>query len=85
MVKAGFTDDYDGYEEFGGMGPLSEMANATRAAWQADGTVPDDLKLLRGSLFFEFRRWRHFGTEPDAAAERYHKALVNKMRELVGE
>jgi hypothetical protein len=35
---------------------------------------------LRTCLFFEQRRWRHFGDEPDEEAMEYIRSVVQKIR-----
>jgi hypothetical protein len=74
----------DGYRVYGGFEPLAAVAEPALVAWRADGRLPDDLTALRACLFFEHRRWRHYGYEPDEEAQRYHASLVGKIREVVG-
>ncbi|MEY4182682.1 MAG: hypothetical protein RLZZ217_1308 [Planctomycetota bacterium] len=41
------------------------------------------MRDLRACLFFEQRRWRHFGDEPDAEAMADIRGLVEAIRERV--
>lgn len=46
--------------------------------WNADPPIRQvgDLITTRAALFFDQRRWRHFGYEPEGEAEVYIRALV---------
>lgn len=78
------SSTYFGYDRHGGVEGLGHLANAIARAWTDGGRLPDDLLALRGALFFESRRWHHFGYEPDPAAEAYVRALVAMIRQLSG-
>ncbi len=69
-----FALTFDGYEAFGNA--LVEISNRHMNA----GTVPSTLEELRGCLFFEQRRWRHFGEAPDERALRHIRALLAEIR-----
>lgn len=60
-----------------------EIANAVAAAFARDHKVPGTLSLddLRACLFFEQRRWRHFGEIPDEHAMAYIRRLIEATRE----
>jgi hypothetical protein len=75
---------YSGYERHGGFDPLGERANRMLARWQADAVLPVDVDDLRGALFFEARRWRHFGELPDGEDEKYIRALLAQLRTSSG-
>jgi hypothetical protein len=62
-----FALTYDGYESWGSFEKCAEVANAGRCA---------TLTELRTCLFFEQRRWRHFGESPDREAMKYIRGLV---------
>jgi hypothetical protein len=71
-----FAHTFDGYKQWGSFERCAEIANARDHS---------SLDQLRTCLFFEARRWRHFGEEPDAAAESYWRDLVSAIRgELQG-
>lgn len=48
-----------------------------------EGVLPSSITELRTCLFFEQRRWRHYGFDPDEQAMEYILALVDRMREEV--
>lgn len=72
---APFALTFDGYKRFGNA--LGDLANKHSTA----RTVPADLAEARACLFFEQRRWRHFGETPDEASMKHIHALVECIRE----
>ena len=69
-----FAVTFDGYEHWGSFELCADIANARKH---------DTLSELRTCLFFEMRRWHHFGEAPDRAAEKYHRSLIAMIREKV--
>jgi len=69
-----FAATFDGYRHCGGFHECAEIANAGQ---------PETLAELRTCLFFEARRWRHFGESPDGEALAYIQDLVARIREAV--
>ncbi len=69
-----FALTFDGYAEYGSFEACAEIANAKRH---------DSLSDLRACLFFEQRRWRHFGEIPDAESMSYIHGIVEKIRSKV--
>lgn len=69
-----FALTFDGYERWGSFDACAEVAHARRH---------DTLDDLRTCLFFEQRRWRHFGEAPDRDAMAYVRELVEKIRACV--
>lgn len=67
-----FALTFNGYKISGDQ--CAEIANAQRH---------DSLTDLRTCLFFEQRRWRHFGQEPEGKALEYIRGVVEKIRERV--
>lgn len=57
-----------------------ELAGDAFARWQRTGEVPRRLEELRACLWFEQRRWRFLGREPDREGMRYAGALIRAMR-----
>jgi hypothetical protein len=57
-----------------------ELAGDAFARWQRTGDVPRRLEELRACLWFEQRRWRFLGREPDSEGMRYAGALIRAMR-----
>ncbi len=66
-----FALTYDGYTTQGSFEKCAEIANARRN---------DSLGDLRTCLFFEQRRWRHFGEMPDDESMAYIRGLVDGIR-----
>ncbi len=69
-----FALTFDGYKRFDSFHECAEIANSRRH---------DSLTNIRTCLFFEQRRWRHFGEEPDNEAMTYIRDLVEKIRSKV--
>lgn len=66
-----FAHSYDSYEAQGSFEACAQLANT------ADHITID---RLRTCLFFEARRWRHFGEAPDVDALTYWRWLVAEIR-----
>lgn len=80
-----FALTFDGYGRFGDheCGPI---ANLARDFHDRHGYLPQlTLDLARGCLFYEQRRWRHFGFTPDKGATVHIRALVEAIRAAVDE
>lgn len=69
-----FAQSFNAYDHWGSFERCAEIANAKR------GTT---LEELRTCLFFEARRWRHFGEEPDDGAMAYIRGIVQSIRDRV--
>lgn len=78
-----FAHTFDGYSELGGFEAASQPANDALARYESQGEVPHSLTQLRNCLFFEHRRWRHFGEDPDPRAREYIDALMEAIRSKV--
>jgi hypothetical protein len=70
----------NGYERMGSFEACAELAEAAIARWRATGELPQSLGEARCCLFFEQRRWRHYGYGFDDETLRYARELVNAMR-----
>ena len=66
-----FAHTFNGYSVHGSFGACGEIANEHR-----NETLTD----LRTCLFFEQRRWNHYGRPPDAEAMAYIKSLIEQIR-----
>ena len=66
-----FALRFDGYQAHGSFQKCAAIANKPRH---------DTLTDLRTCLFFEQRRWRHFGEHPDDKAMAYIRSLVEQIR-----
>lgn len=62
---------------------LGRIANAALAKFQGTGDLPEDARTIRACLFFEQRRWRHFGQDPDSLTMSYCLALLARLREIL--
>ena len=69
-----FAHSFNGYARWGSHERCAEIANSKDHS---------SIDSLRTCLFFEARRWRHFGTDPDPEAENYWRSLIAKIRQLV--
>lgn len=70
-----FAHTFNGYQAFGSFEACAEIAN------RGDHST---LRHLRACLFFEARRWRHFGEDPDPETLAEWRQLISKIREKVG-
>jgi hypothetical protein len=57
-----------------------ELASDAFSHWRRTGDMPRRLEELRACLWFEQRRWRFLGREPDNEGMRYAGALIRAMR-----
>lgn len=78
-----FALTFDGYEHFGSFEACAQIANAARRVFDETGRTPRFLDELRGCLFFEQRRWRHFDDHPNEDAFLYIGALLDGIRRVV--
>jgi hypothetical protein len=78
-----FALSFNGYERWGSFGRCAEIGNRGLEGFRETGALPESLDELRTCLFFEQRRWRHFGLDPDEQAMGYIRALVRAVRDEV--
>lgn len=83
MTFTKFALTFDGYSQYGNPDGCGELANRVLQEYRADGRLPNNLAELRACVFFEQRRWRHFGEEPDDETWSYLNDLLGKIREAV--
>jgi hypothetical protein len=76
-----FAHEFDGYEAF--PETLYEVADSVRMNWYEQGVLPDDLILLRASLFREARSSRFITGYPAEEDMGYLDGLVHKIKELM--
>ena len=69
-----FALTYSGYEESRSFDACAKIANERRH---------DTLTELRTCLFFEQRRWHHFGAAPDKEAMTHMRSLIQMIRAKV--
>lgn len=77
-----FALTYNGYQRRGGSQGAGDLANRALARYEEAGELPEDMDDLRCALFFEQRRWRHYGYDPSPADQRYFRALVRRISEI---
>jgi hypothetical protein len=75
-----FSLSYDGYAYWD---DVSELATRSLRSWTRAHTLPGSIDELRACLFFEQRRWHHFGEEPNGRGAQYVWALLDSLRTLV--
>lgn len=75
---ARFGRTFNGYRHWGSFERCAEIANAPRRS-------AESLDELRTRLFFELRRWHHYGSVPDAEAMNYMRELVDGIRQMAAE
>ena len=69
-----FALSFDGYVFRGSFEKCADIANARQH---------DSPTTLQTCPFFEQRRWRHFGEEPDEEGTEYLSSLVEKIRSQI--
>lgn len=69
-----FAHTFNGYACWGSFERCAEIADAQDHS---------SLETLRTCLFFEARRWRHVGEDPDVEAEAYWRSVIAKIRAAV--
>ncbi|HLX88115.1 MAG TPA: hypothetical protein VKR22_06630 [Acidimicrobiales bacterium] len=79
-VVQAFALTYDGHAYWD---DVAELAGRGWRDWARTGAVYGRIDQLRGSLFYEQRRWHHFGEAPSERAAQYVWALLDAIREHV--
>jgi hypothetical protein len=75
-----FSLSYDGYAYWE---DVSELATRCVRSWTRDHALPTSIDTIRACLFYEQRRWHHFGEDPNGRAADYVWALLDRLRTLV--
>lgn len=78
-----FALSFDGYSYWDSFEKCAEIANSSVKTWKEKKVLPNSLTELQTCLFFEQRRWRHFGEHPDSETMAYIHALVDAIRSKV--
>ena len=78
-----FAARFNGYEFWGDIETSHQQANRIRQSFESRRVLPEDLNTLRACLFYEARRWRHSGYDPDERGLQYIRALVSAIADLV--
>jgi len=79
-----FALTFNAYERLGGLDVVAEIGDDVRRRFEQTGHLPADLETLRTALFFEQRRFRHFGVAPEGADLSYFRELVAEIGRLCG-
>jgi hypothetical protein len=79
-----FALTYNAYERHRGSSGAAAIGNGAAARWRERGVLPRQLPIARAALFFEQRRYHHFGHVPDGEDARYVRALLRHIRKLSG-
>lgn len=80
-----FARSIDGYERCGSFEACARIGNGVRDRFRRTAELPADLFELRIALFFEQRRFHHFGEEPKGGDMEYIRRLVAAIRREVRE
>ena len=75
-----FALTFDGYAHWGSTDKCGEIANHCAEVYYRSRVLPESLMELRTCLFFEQRRWHHFGTEISPESMTYIQALIAAIR-----
>lgn len=75
-----FALDVNAYELLGSFDACAAVANPAKEAWRETGELPSSDTDLRVCLFFEQRRFHHFGTGFDDETLECVRAIVERMR-----
>ena len=78
-----FALTFDGYDHWGSSDQCAEIGNRWAAAFAERQALPGSLTELRTCLFFEQRRWHHFGETPDGESLVYIRTLLEAIRRRV--
>ncbi len=78
-----FALSFDGYAHWGTFEKCAEIGNLSKEKYDDQGTLPASLIELRTCLFFEQRRFHHFGECPEGQDLTYIRALVAAIRDKV--
>jgi hypothetical protein len=73
-----FASTFNAYKELQGFEPTAFAANE-----KAQNLSACTLTDLRAALFFEYRRYNHFGYDPDVPAMAHLHALVEEIRQRI--
>jgi hypothetical protein len=78
-----FALTFDGYREQGSDARCARIANNAIETWRLTGELPHTLRDLRACLFFEQRRWHHFGRGFNDETMRYVREITSRIKELL--
>ena len=77
-----YSCSFNAYEYWGSFDKVSEIANECNEKYLKNSTLPHSVKILRTCIFFEQRRFHHYGWEPSKEGMVYIRALIDKIRNI---
>lgn len=77
-----FALTYHAYHRLGDSEQAAAVGNRHADRWRAQRELPAGIDTARIALFFEQRRYHHFGHDPSGERETYIRALVGHIGEL---
>jgi len=78
-----FALSYNGYEEMGTTRRCGRIANQSIQRWRETRKLPPTIEEVRACLFFEQRRWHHYGYGFDEETLTYLRELVAELGNLL--
>jgi hypothetical protein len=78
-----FALTFDGYAYWDSFEECARVANATGRRYHDRRELSQSLTVLRTCLFFEQRRYHHFGQDPEGESMQYIRATVSAIRARV--
>ncbi|MGO8749182.1 MAG: hypothetical protein ACLQNE_24755 [Thermoguttaceae bacterium] len=75
-----FAYSFDGYDYWGDREKCGEIGNTLRKHYFERRTLDFSVEKLRTALFFEARRYHHFGSAPDKQSMGYIRTIVSEIR-----
>ncbi|ADQ14490.1 hypothetical protein [Halanaerobium hydrogeniformans] len=78
-----FSLSFNGYDYWGSFEKAADIANQHYNRYEKDNIISNNMEVLRTSLFFEQRRYRHFGSDPGPETMKYLRKIIKKIKELV--
>jgi hypothetical protein len=79
-----FAQTMDGYKAIG-QKECAQLANRVRGEFKSSALLPETLSVreLRSCLFFEQRRFNHFGHEPEGGDRFLVNALLDAIQKRI--
>lgn len=78
-----FALSFNGYDYWESFEKCAEVSNSCLEQWEEDKSLPTSLAELRTCVFFEQRRWHHFGEIPNRETMEYIHQLIEAIRAKV--
>jgi len=78
-----FALSFNGYAKWGSHAKCADIAKRSLDTWREKEQLPNSLTNLRTCLFFEQRRWTHFGSDPDEETMIYIHAILDAIKKKI--